>query len=74
MVNETDYLKLKSEIEKSKLIKVENYTEQMNTDIIFSKIKNSEIDEIYCLRTSVDEYFVILLSGKKTLILFYRSW
>ena len=73
-INETDYLKLKSEIEKSKLIKVENYTEQMNTDIIFSKIKNSEIDKIYRLRTSFDEYFVILLSDKKTIILFYRSW
>lgn len=73
-ISEIDYLKLKNEIEKSKFVKVESYTEQMNTDIIFSKIKNSEIENIYRLRTSFEEYFVILLSDKKTIILFYRSW
>ena len=73
-INETDYLKLINEIEKSKFIKVESYTEEMDTDIIFSKVKNSEIEKIYRLRTSFDEYFVILLSDKKTIILFYRSW
>lgn len=73
-INKNDYLKVKNEIEKYKFIKVESYTEEIDTDIIFSKIKNSEIDKIYCLRTSFDEYFIILLSDKKTLILFYRSW
>jgi hypothetical protein len=72
-VSETDYLKLKNEIEKSKFVKVESYSEQMNTDIIFSILNNSEIENIYRLRTSFDEYFVILLSDKKTIILFYRS-
>jgi hypothetical protein len=73
-ISENDYLKLENEIEKSKLIKVESYTEEMDTDVIFSKIKYSEIDKIYRLRTSFDEYFVIMLSDKKTIILFYRSW
>jgi hypothetical protein len=73
-ISENDYLKLKNEIEKSKFVKVDSYTEQMNTDIIFSKIKNNEIENIYSLKTSFDEYFVILLSDKKTIILFYRSW
>ena len=73
-ISENDYLKLKNEIEKSKFIKVENYTEEMDTEVIFSKIKNSEIDKIYRKRTTFDEYFVIMLSDKKTIILFYRSW
>jgi hypothetical protein len=73
-ISGTDYLKLKNEIEKSKLVKVESYTEQMDTDIIFSKIQKSEIENIYRLRTSFDEYFVIMLADKKTIILFYRSW
>ena len=73
-ISETDFLKLKNEIEKSKFVEVESYTEQMNTDIIFSKIKNSEIENIYRLRTSFDEYFIILLSDKKTITIFYRSW
>ena len=73
-ISENDYLELKNEIEKSKFIKVESYTEEMDTDAIFSKIKHSEIDKIYRARTSFDEYFVIMLSDKKTIILFYRSW
>ena len=73
-INNTDYLKLKSEIENSNFTKVDNYTEDIHTDKIFSKVKNSDIDKIYRLRTSFDEYFVILLSDKKTSILFYRSW
>lgn len=74
VVNNNDYLKLKSEIEKSKFTKVEYYTEDVHTDKIFSKIKNGEIEEIHRLRTSFDEYFVIFLSDRKTIILFYRSW
>ena len=73
-ISENDYLELKNEIEKSKFIKVESYTEEMDTDAIFSKVKHSEIDKIYRARTSFDEYFVIMLSDKKTIILFYRSW
>ena len=73
-INNNDYLKLKSEIEKSNLIKAEYYTEDIDTDKIFSRIKNSEIEKIFHLKTSFDEYFVIFLSDKKTLILFYRSW
>ena len=73
-ISENDYLKLENEIEKSNFIKVESYTEEMDTDVIFSKIKDSEIDKIYRSRTSFDEYFVIFLSDKKTLILFYRKW
>ena len=73
-ISENDYLELKNEIEKSKFIKVESYTEEMDTDAIFSKITQSEIDKIYRARTSFDEYFVIMLSDKKTIILFYRSW
>ena len=73
-ISENDYLKLENEIEKSNFIKVESYTEEMDTDVIFSKIKDSEIDKIYRSRTSFDEYFVIFLSDKKTLVLFYRKW
>ena len=73
-INESDYLQLKNEIEKSKFIKVESYTEEMDTDVIFSKVKYNEIDKIYRNRTSFDEYFVIMLFDKKTIILFYRSW
>lgn len=73
-ISKNDYLQLKNEIEESKFTKVESYTEEMDTDVIFSKIKNSEIDKIYRNRTSFDEYFVIMLFDKKTIILFYRSW
>lgn len=73
-VSENDYMKLKIKIEKSKFVKVESFTEEMDTDVIFSKIKYSEIDKIYRERTSFDEYFVIMLSDKKTIILLYRSW
>lgn len=71
-INKNDYLKLKSEIKDCGFIKVDYYTESIDTDKIFSKIKN--IDKIYRLRTSFDEYFVIFLSDKKTLVLLYRSW
>ena len=73
-ISENDYLQLKNEIEDSKFIKVESYTEKMNTEVIFSKIKMNEIDKIYRTRTSFDEYFVIFISDKKTLIMFYRKW
>ena len=73
-INNTDYIHLKSEIDNSKFIIVDTYTEDFDTDEIFSKIKNSDIDKIYRLRTSIDDYFVFFLSDKKTLILFYRSW
>jgi hypothetical protein len=73
-INKEDYISIKSEIENSKFIKVDYYTEESDSDKIFSKIKNNELDKIYRLRSSFDEYFVIFLSDKKTLILFYRSW
>jgi hypothetical protein len=72
--NNNDYLKLKREIENSKFTKVDYYTEDFDAERIFSRLKKSDIEQIYCLRTSFDEYFVILLSEKKTLIFFYRSW
>lgn len=73
-INSTDYLRLNREIENSKFTKVDSYTEDIDTDRLFSTIKSSDIDKIYRLRTSFDEYFVIFLLDKKTLILFYRSW
>jgi hypothetical protein len=73
-INENDYLQLKNKIEDSKFIKVESYTEKIDTDVIFSEIKMNEIDKIYCKKTSFDEYFVIFLTDKKTLIMFYRKW
>lgn len=73
-INSNDYLRLNREIENSKFIKVDSYTDDFDTDRIFSKIESNDIDKIYLLRTSLDEYFIIFLSDKKTLILFYRSW
>ena len=74
VVNDIDYEKLNCEIENSEFIKVDNYTEDFDSDKIFSKIKKNEIEKIFRKRTSFDEYYIIYLSDKKTLILFYRSW
>jgi hypothetical protein len=68
------YLKLRNEIENSKFIMVSSYTQESDSEKIFSKIKNSDIEQTYRLRTSLDEYFVIFLADKKTIILFYRRW
>ena len=74
VVNDIDYEKLNREIENSEFIKVDNYTEDFDSAKIFSKIKKNQIEKIFRKRTSFDEYFIIYLSDKKTLILFYRSW
>lgn len=68
------YLKLKTEIENSKFIRVSSYTQESASEKIFSKIKSSDIEQTYRLQTPSDEYFVIFLADKKTLVLFYRRW
>lgn len=68
------YLKLKNEIENSKFIMGNSYTELGDTEKIFSKIKKSDIDQTYRLQTSSEEYYVLFLSDKKTLILVYKRW
>lgn len=73
-IDNNDYLKIKKEIEKSKFIKVDSYTKQTEPNKIFSKIKGDDIDKIYRLQRSGNEYLLFFLSDKKTLILFYRSW
>ena len=68
------YLKLQKEIENSKFIMGNSYTELGDTQEIFSKIKKSDIDQTYRLQTSSEEYYVLFLSDKKTLILVYKRW
>jgi hypothetical protein len=73
-INTEDYLKLKNAVENSKFTKTAYYTEDDDTAKIFAGVENGEIDKIYNLKSKFDEYFVIFLLDKKTLILFYRSW
>jgi hypothetical protein len=73
-ISNDDYLKLKTQIEKSNFTKVDYYAEDLNLVKTITKIKNNDVDKIYNLQSSYDqsEYVVIFSSDKKTLILYYQ--